>query len=167
MKPANSPRRHSLFAALLAIAFTPAGASASPEWVSVAELLLGSMGNADAHQMSEVMNRCTALNMTLSALTASDAPDLSEGYENQALQLIQNGILIEVNSEKLRTGLEPDIAVLSGTAVDAVKEMLGVYNQWLDENYNLNGSYFDNDLEIEMKGCELAAKFVLQMSARQ
>ena len=138
-----------------------------PGWVPVAELLLGSMGNADAHQMAEVMNRCTALNMTLSALTSRDSPEVSRGYEDQALQLIQNGIMIEMNTEKLRTGIDPDIELLSGIAVDAVKGMLGTYNEWLEENYTAGGSYFTNDFEIEMKGCELATKLVLQMSARQ
>jgi hypothetical protein len=137
-----------------------------PGWVPVAELLLGSMGTSDPGKMAEVMHRCTALNMTLSALTASDAPEISEGYENQALHLIQNGIMIQMNTERLRTGLDADVEQQSGIAVDAVKGMLATYNQWMDENFEDFGSYFSNDLEIEMKGCELAAKFVLQMSAR-
>ena len=136
-----------------------------PAWVPVAELLLGSMGNADAHMMSEVMNRCTALNLTLSGLTASESPDVSQGYENQALHLIQNGILIESNSEEQETGMEPDIDRLSDVAVETVKDMLSIYNKWLNDNYDEAGSYFNNDFEIEMKGCELAAKFVLQLSS--
>jgi len=36
----------------------------------------------------------------------------------------------------------------------------------MEDNYNDAGSYFNNDLEIEMKGCELATKFILQMSPR-
>ena len=141
-------------------------AAQRPEWIPVAELLLGSMGNSDAVQMAEVMNRCTALNMTLSALTAGESPEISEGYENQALHLIQNGIMISMNTEKERTGQEPDLELLSGNAVESVREMLGTYNQWLEDNYNDHGSYFNNDLEIEMKGCELATKFVLQMTSR-
>ena len=136
-----------------------------PAWVPVAELLLGSMGNADAHMMTEVMNRCTALNMTLSGLTATESPNVSKGYENQALHLIQNGILIELNSEKELTGIEPDIDRLSDVAVESVKSMLSIYNQWLNDNYDDAGSYFNNDFEIEMKGCELAVKLVLQMSS--
>ena len=158
-------RSIALVTGFLALASLPAAAQ-KPTWVPVAELLLGSMGNADAHQMAEVMNRCTALNMTLSALTASESPEVSEGYENQALRLIQNGIMIEMNTEKLITGIEPDIELLSGIAVASVKEMLGTYNQWLEDNYDASGSFFNNDLEIEMKGCELATKFVMQMSAR-
>ncbi len=137
-----------------------------PNWVPVAELLLGSMGSADATQMTEVMNRCTALNMTLSALTAQDSPDLSAGYETQALQLVQNGIMIAMNTEEMLTGIEPDIETLSVLAIDAVKGMLGIYNQWLEDNYSIAGSYFNNDLEIEMKGCELATKLIAQMSPR-
>ncbi|MGY8788819.1 MAG: hypothetical protein ACKVKR_00685, partial [Pseudomonadales bacterium] len=115
--------------------------------------------------MTEVMNRCTALNMTLSGLTATESPNVSKGYENQALHLIQNGILIELNSEKELTGIEPDIDRLSDVAVESVKSMLSIYNQWLNDNYDDAGSYFNNDFEIEMKGCELAVKLVLQMSS--
>ena len=150
---------------LTAVLSAPAFAQ-KPSWVPVAELLLGSMGTADANQMTEVMNRCTALNMTLSALTAQDSPDVSAGYENHALQLVQNGIMIAMNTEKMLTGIEPDIETLSTNAIDAVKEMLGTYNLWMEDNYNDAGSYFNNDLEIEMKGCELATKFILQMSPR-
>ena len=150
---------------LTAVLSAPAFAQ-KPNWIPVAELLLGSMGTADASQMTEVMNRCTALNMTLSALTAQDSPDVSAGYENQALQLVQNGIMIAMNTEKMLTGIEPDIETLSTNAIDAVKEMLGTYNLWLEDNYNDAGSYFNNELEIEMKGCELATKFILQMSSR-
>ena len=152
-------------ASLTGVITLPANAQ-TPGWIPVAELLIGSMGNSNYHQMVEVMNRCTALNMTLSALTAKDSPEVSQGYENQALTLIQNGIMIEMNTETALTGLEPDIDDLSGKAVDAVKGMLATYNQWMDENYDDSGSYFSNDLEIEMKGCELATKFVVQMSAR-
>lgn len=155
-----------LLAGVFSLAASGALAQTTPGWVPVAELLLGSMGNSDATQMAEVMHRCTALNMTLSALTASDSPEISEGYEHQALQLIQNGIMIQMNTEKLRTGIEADIEQQSGIAVDAVKNMLLVYNQWMEANYQDNGSYFSNDLEVEMKGCELATRFVLQMSAR-
>lgn len=152
--------------ALLAFLISFPALAQKPTWVPVAELLLGSMGNSDAHQMAEVLNRCTALNMTLSALTASESPETSQGYENQALHLIQNGIMIEMNSEKQRTGVDPDVELLSGHAVDAVKEMLTTYNQWMDDNYTDSGSFFNDDLEIEMKSCELATKLVLQMSSR-
>jgi len=155
----------SLPCALTAVLSAPAFAQ-KQSWIPVAELLLGSMGTANANQMTEVMNRCTALNMTLSALTAQDSPDVSAGYENQALQLVQNGIMIAMNTEKMLTGIEPDIETLSTNAIDAVKEMLGTYNLWMEDNYNDAGSYFNNELEIEMKGCELATKFILQMSSR-
>jgi hypothetical protein len=132
-----------------------------PNWIPVAELLLGSMGSADPDKMAEVMNRCTALNMTLSALTSNESAEISQGYENQALRLIQNGIMIEMNSEKERTGIEPNLEQVSDLAVSDVKEMLGTYNTWIDENFAEDGSYFSNDLEIEMKSCELATKIVM------
>ncbi|MDT8398820.1 MAG: hypothetical protein RQ899_09415 [Pseudomonadales bacterium] len=140
-------------------------AQTTPSWVPVAELLLGSIGQSDATRMTEVMHRCTALNMTLSALTADDFPEISEGYEHQALQLIQNGIMIQMNTEKLRTGIEAVIEQQSDLAVGAVKNMLAVYSQWLEDNFQDKASYFSNDLEVEMKGCELATKLILQKPA--
>ena len=157
--------RQALLTGILASGLAPVMAQ-TPNWMPVAEMLLGSMGNADAGKMAEVMHRCTALNMTLSMLTANDSPEISRGYESQALHLIQNGIMIQMNTEKLRTGIEADVTTQSGIAVDAVKAMLATYNQWLEENFQDSGSYFSNDLEIEMKGCELATKFILQMAAR-
>ena len=146
---------------LLLSLFSLAVSAQKPNWIPVAELLLGSMGNADPHSMAVVMNRCTALNMTLSALTASESEEISQGYENQALRLIQKGIMLEMNSEKERTGVEPDLESVSDQAVSDVREMLGTYNTWLDENYAEAGSYFSDDLEIEMKSCELATKIVM------
>jgi len=162
----NSRSSLKLALCLTSLLTSPTLFAKKPAWVPVAELLLGSMGNADAHQMAEVMNRCTALNMTLSALTAQESPDVSAGYENQALKLIQNGIMIEMNTELQRTGMEPDMEILSENAITAVKAMLGTYNLWLEDNYNEGGSYFNNEFEIEMKGCELATKFVMQMARR-
>ena len=136
-----------------------------PEWIPVAELLVGSMGHADPGRMTEVLNRCTALNMTLSGMLAEDSPDMSEGYQNQALKLIQSGILISMNTEKEVSGIEPDINLFSDNAIATVKGLLPNYSAWLSNNYDDNGSYFDNDFEIEMKGCELASKLVSQMTA--
>lgn len=135
-----------------------------PNWVPVAELLISSMGESDAVKMSEVMHRCSALNASLAALLGDASPERSQGFQDQSLKMIQNGILIQANLEKERTGIEPDIDVHSGTAVIAVKKMLLSYNTWLDENYIAYGSYFDKDFETEMKGCELASKFVGSLS---
>lgn len=153
----------SLCASLLCLVTLNVSAQ-EPTWVPVAELLLGSMGKSDASQMTEVMHRCTALNMTLSALSEEASPLVSKGYEEEALQLIQHGILIAMNSEKLLTGVEPDIEILSEVAVKEVKIMLGIYNKWLEANYKDNGSYFNSTLEIEMKGCELATRFIKQLA---
>jgi len=153
--------RYLTLPAIILTLFTCGAFAQKPNWIPVAELLLGSMGNADPHKMSEVMNRCTALNMTLSALTANESEEISQGYENQALRLIQNGIMIEMNSEMERTGIEPDLESVSDQAVSHVKEMLGTYNTWMDENFAEAGSFFSNDLEIEMKSCELATKIVM------
>ena len=155
-----SPARRPVLLTILLL-FPLQLAAQKPNWIPVAELLLGSMGNADPHKMSEVMNRCTALNMTLSALTANESEEISQGYENQALRLIQNGIMIEMNSEMERTGIEPDLESVSDQAVSHVKDMLGTYNTWMDENFAEAGSFFSNDLEIEMKSCELATKIVM------
>jgi len=162
--PFRSRAAGTLTALLFCLCTLPAAAQ-KPAWVPVAELVVGSIGHADPARMSLAMSRCTALHMTLSGLLAENSPELSKGYQEQALKLIQSGILIEMNSEKLKSGIEPDVTSLSDSAVALVKELMSGYNDWLNANYDLNGSYFDPDFEIEMKGCEVASKFVRQMSS--
>ena len=102
--------------------------------------------------------------MSLAGLLSEDSQQRSQGFEAEALKMIQNGILIDTNLEEERTGIETDIEKLSQVAVTEVTKMLGTYNKWLDDNYDNNGSYFDTGFKSEMKGCELASKFVGSLS---
>lgn len=152
---------------VLSCTFSFSVAAQKPQWTPVAELLIGSMGQKDVHKMSEVMHRCTALNMSLAALLAEDSPGRSQGFEAEALKMMQSGILIEMNLEKERTGEEPTFESQSSVAVMAVTKMLDTYNTWLGDNYDNNsGSYFNDDFETELKGCELASKLVGPMSGK-
>jgi hypothetical protein len=136
-----------------------------PTWVPIAELLVGSIGEADPVRMSDVMSRCSALNMTLAGLAESYSPEMSETYQNEALRLIQHGIMIESNMELTRTGVEADIPTLSDVAVEKVKGLLEGYNLWLDDNFASSDSYFSKEFDMEIDSCRLASRMMNQMAA--
>lgn len=136
-----------------------------PVWVPIAELLVGSIGEADPARMSDVMSRCSALNMTLAGLAGSYSPEMSETYQNEALRLIQHGIMIESNMEQTRTGIEADIPALSDVAVEKVKTLLNGYNLWIDDNMANSESYFSKEFDMEIDSCRLASRMMNQMAA--
>jgi hypothetical protein len=136
-----------------------------PTWIPIAELLVGSIGEADPVRMSDVMSRCSALNMTLAGLADSYSPEMSETYQNEALRLIQHGIMIESNMEKIRTGFEADIPTLSDVAVEKVKLLLEGYSLWLDDNISTSDSYFSKEFDMEIDSCRLASRMMNQMAA--
>lgn len=150
-------------ACLLAAAISFPAWADKPAWTSIAELLVGSIGEADPVRMSDVMTRCTALNMTLSGLVSDYSPEMSEHYQGEALRLIQNAVLIDSRMETEMTGVEADIPTVSSATVKKVETMLDGYGLWLDDNMASDGAYISKDIELEMDSCLLASKLVNQM----
>lgn len=151
---------------LLGSAVAPAVAQAQkPMWTPIAELLVGSLGESDPVRMSDVMTRCTALTITLASLAADFSPEMSDLYRKEADRFIQNGVLIETNLEKEMTGQDADIDAVSSLLVAEVKGMLTGYNAWIDDNNSSGGSYLNNEIELEMDSCHLAARLADQMQA--
>jgi hypothetical protein len=134
-----------------------------PTWKPIAELLVGSLGTSDPAKMSDVMTRCTALNMILSGMAADFAPDMATHYKNEAHRFIQNGVLIESQMVRQETGAEADIPALSDAAIAEVKDLVAVYNDWLDDNIADSGSYFNKDIDMEIESCQLAGKLAARM----
>jgi hypothetical protein len=135
-----------------------------PTWTPLAELLVGSLGEADPARMSDVMSRCTALNMLFAGLSAEFSTEMSENYEHEAHQLIEHGVLIESNMEEERTGQKADLTILSGVMVERVKGMLEGYNAWLDDNQATSGFSINKDIELEMDSCKLASRLMAQLA---
>jgi len=134
-----------------------------PAWTPIAELLVGSLGESDPVRMSDVMTRCTALNMTLAGMAADFSPEMSQHYKDEAHRLMQRGVLIDSQLVKDATGLEANIPDLSNATIAKVKVVLDGYNLWLDENNASNGSYFNDEIKLEMNSCQLASRLVNQM----
>lgn len=135
-----------------------------PAWTPVAELLVGGLGASDPVRMSDVMVRCTALNMLFAGLARDFSTDMSQNYEKEAHAMIEHGVLIESNMERQRTGQNADVAALSGVIVERVKGTLDGYNQWLDDNQAREGFYINKDIELEMDSCKLASKLMNQLA---
>jgi hypothetical protein len=156
-------------AAICGLLLTGSGTAAAskPEWISVAELLVGSLGTSDAVQMSDVMSRCTALNMILSGMASDFSPDAATHYRNEAHKFIQNNVLIESELVRQETGVEADIPTLSNAAIEEVRGLVTGYNEWLDDNIANGGSYFDKDIDMEIESCQLASKLAMRINAEQ
>ena len=151
----------SLIAASLWLPFT--AQAERPTWPPVAELLIGSIGEADPVRMSSVMTRCTALNMLFAGLSQDFSPDMSRGYHDAARRMIEHGVLIESNMEEQRTGHDADINALSVVMTERVKDTLVGYSDWFDANLVAEGFYINKDIELEMDSCKLASRLVNQL----
>ncbi len=146
-----------LVAALLLFGAIPVMAQ-KPAWKPIAELLVGSLGESDPVRMSDVMSRCTALNMILAGMATDISPDMAQSYKDEAHRFIQHGVLIDSQMAKETTGVEADIAALSSAAIEEVKGMLSGYNLWLDENIAAEGAYINKDIDMEIDSCQLASR---------
>jgi len=135
-----------------------------PSWTPIAELLVGSLGESDPVRMSAVMTRCTALNMTLSGMAADFSDDMQTFYKDTAARFIEHSVQIETQIARQTTGVEADMETLSSTLIERVKDHLSDYDHWLDENIATDGTYFNNDFNIEMNSCHLASRFVNQVA---
>jgi hypothetical protein len=144
---------------------SPVVLAEKPAWTPIAELLVGSLGESDPSRMSDVMTRCTALTITLASLAAEFSPEMSDSYRREADRFIQNSVLIESNLEKEMTGKDADIDLVSNLLVAEVKGLLTGYNDWLDDNNSTGGAYLNNEIELEMDSCHLAARLAAQMQA--
>lgn len=130
-----------------------------PEWPTIAELLVNSLGNSDPILLSTVMSRCTALTMTLSSLASVVSPQMSSSYRNEANLFIGNALQIET---ALLENFEPTLInedAISMLVVERVKAMVQSYQDWLDYNSVESGSYLDDEISLEVDSCHLAAKF--------
>ena len=163
---AGAARKRVPVLAILLLGSNAASAS-KPEWVSVAELLVGSLGTSNAAKMADVMSRCTALNMILSGMAADFSPDAATHYRNEAHKFIQNNVLIESEIVRQETGVEADIPTLSTAAIEEVRALVSGYNEWLDDNIAHGGSYFNKDMDMEIESCQLASKLATRMNAEQ
>jgi hypothetical protein len=133
-------------------------------WTPIVELLVSGIGDSDPVRMSTVMTRCTALNMTIAGVLADSSPEMSDHYLNEALRLVQHGVLIDSLLEKEMTGSEADIEALSLVTIDKVRDMLNGYSEWIDGNIAAEGSFLNQEFQLEMDSCQLASKLVGQMS---
>lgn len=149
----------SLLAALCLLLSMPSAWADKPAWKPVAELLVRSVSQSDPATMSEVMSRCTALNVILASLSSDHSPDLSRRYRKEAEGFIQHTVLIDSSIEEEMTGKTADLDRISNAAISKVDGMVGSYNQWLDDNMKTLDSPFSMDFDREVESCQLASRF--------
>lgn len=157
------PRCASACLLLLGAAWTFPAVAEKPVWTPIAELLVSSLSESDPVRMSDVMTRCTALNMILAGMASSDSEESATSYQNEARRLIENAVLIDSRLVKEMTGEDADVPAVSEATIAEVKGLVNGYNDWLDDNMATGNSWFSKELELEMESCSLASRFVAQM----
>jgi hypothetical protein len=151
-------------AALMALSCAAGPALAErPLWTPIAELLVGSLGESDPQQLSDVMTRCTALSMTLSGLTESFSPEIAQLYKSQANRFIEHTLRIESQQYWQLTGEEMSAEDLEAATLEELKMMIVGYSDWMDQNINDGGSLFDKNIELDMQSCQIATRLVAQL----
>jgi hypothetical protein len=149
-------------ALMLSINAAPALA-ARPVWTPVAALLVGSLSASDPQRLSDAMIRCTALTMNLSEVSSEFSAEMAQLYRSQANRFIEHALRIESQRHRERTGEELDRTQLELNTLAKLKPMILGYSQWMDQNIVDGTSLFDKELEMDMKSCELAMRFITQL----
>lgn len=157
------PRHASACLVLLGAAWALPAQADKPSWTPIAELLVSSLSESDPIRMSDVMTRCTALNMILAGMAAGDSEESAASYQNQARRLIENAVLIDARLVREATGQEADVPAISEATIAEVRGLVSGYNDWLDDNMANGNSWFSREFELEMESCSLASRFVAQM----
>lgn len=149
----------SLLAAFCLLLSMSSAWAAKPVWKPVAELLVLSVSQSDPVSLSEVMSRCTALNVILASLSSDHSPDLSRRYRTEAEDFIQHTVLIDSSIEEEMTGEAADLDRISNAAISKVDDLVDGYNEWLDDNMETLNSPFSMDFDREVESCQLASRF--------
>jgi len=133
-----------------------------PDWVAL-PLVAGQAFDESSPELSKkiyLYQRCAGQQLAMSTVVAEANADLEKRFTESAMSLSQAATLDRANLARQRTGQDPDIANLSEATLEAIVQLYDQYMKWLNNNYLLNGSYFENDedFQIEMELCSAASQ---------
>lgn len=145
----------------------PLSLAQKPDWISVNDVLSEALNEAspEPSKLAYSFQRCAALDLVLSSLMEEGSPEGAANYLLASSILSQASVLIRANLERQRTGNSPDIEVMSESSLNAIIELQELYWGWANNNYLMNGSYFERDEELqeEMLICRSAAELAQAM----
>jgi hypothetical protein len=151
-------------ALLLGLLLSSFAFAQKPDWVTVSSLMEANIKEDDLTYLGHALNRCAALNMSLSRITVSSSPERAASLDQIALSDLQASIFVSVIIQRQRSEIEPVMEQHSERAQKAIVTFYDMYNNWLDDNYIKTGSYFieDQSFTEEMNECNSVVDVVAQ-----
>jgi dGTP triphosphohydrolase len=103
-----------------------------------------------------LMQRCSGLQLAMSSLIEDSSPDLSKKYIQLSSKFAIEAATARINLARERGIVDPDVERMAAEARSIITSLYQDYMNWANENYRLQGAYFESDplfkQEIEICG---------------
>ena len=133
-----------------------------PQWASLIDTVEAALDedNPEVSKQIYLYQRCAANRLAVGAVLQEADASLAETYDQSSTVLAQAAAITRMMLAVERTGQQPDAAQIGESTKEVVISLFEQYQSWLNNNYLLNGSYFENDLDfqLEMEICSLATQ---------
>jgi hypothetical protein len=150
------------FAAIALLLTANSTNAQQPDWIELASVVEQAFDEStpDLSKRIYLYQRCAAQQLAMSTIVAEADADLVKSFTESAMYLSQAATLDKASLAAQRTEENPDLSNLSKTTLETVKQLYELYMKWVNNNYLLNGSYFENDeiLQTEIAICNSASE---------
>ena len=149
-----------LLASAVLLSFSIIATAQKPDWVSLDEVIdqFANQSGEDTSKLTYIYQRCAALQMTLSTLIEESEPELSNAYLELTSAFSKQAAMLRISSAS--DSSNESVERISSTILDVVTELNTLYLTWANNNYLMQGSYFeaDDDFQSEIILCGEVAK---------
>jgi hypothetical protein len=112
--------------------------------------------DGEASKAIYLIQRCSGLQLAMSSLVEDSSPDLSKMYIELSSKFAIQAATLRINLAKERGIVDPDIERMATEVRSLITNLYQDYMNWANENYRLQGAYFESDAlfkeEIEICG---------------
>jgi hypothetical protein len=112
--------------------------------------------DGEASKFIYLIQRCSGLQLAMSSLIEDSSPDLSKMYIELSSKFAIQAANLRINLAKERGIVDPDIERMATEVRSLITNLYQDYMNWANENYRLQGAYFESDAlfkqEIEICG---------------
>lgn len=154
---------------IIALLFSFPALGQQPQWASLKDTLESALDedNPEVSKQIYLYQRCAANRLAIGAVLKEANASLAEKYDQSSSVLAQAAAIKRMMLAVERTGQQPDVAEIGESTKKVVISLYEQYQAWLNNNYLLNGSYFENDsdFQLEMEICGLATQLASSLIA--
>ena len=153
------------------LTFSLSIAAQQPNWASLLDTIEAAFSedNPEVSKQIYLYQRCSAQQLAMAWVLQEADENLAATFDQTASTLAQAAAITRVALATERTGSPQDVAEISNSVLQTVTALLEQYQSWLNNNYLLNGSYLENDadLQLELEICTRAAQLAATLMDEQ